>query len=506
MDDLIKTLQNEKYFDHNVKSFRVIQTHISWVILTGEYAYKIKKPVNLGFQDFTTLEKRKHFCELEIKLNKKLAPELYLDVLPITGTPSAPSINGTGEIFEYAIKMKEFPQAQMLSSLAQENKINEDIIKNIALQLADFHKTTDTAEPNSVFGSYDDVMAPMMDNFVALKQMPFAQKWLGNLNTLEAWAAKQGQILKNTLMQRKSNGWIKACHGDLHLGNMVLINNKPVIFDCIEFNENFRWTDIMNDIGFFFMDLHHKNLSPLAQIFINHYLEQSGDYEGATLLNFYASYRAMVRAKVSGFQLMHTDENDPHYAVLTQELEDFIKLAEQFSNTAQPSLSITFGLSASGKSYHTEKLMQQNNTIRLRSDIIRKQLFNLPLYEKTPPDQLETLYSEAVTKSVYDKMLYLADLYLQHGYSVLIDAACLKFGERQSFSKLATKNNIDFKILSFETDIDILKSRLQKRSSMKNEVSDATAEVLDLQLNFMEPLTSDEAVYTEVITQESLAC
>lgn len=171
MDDLITTLQNEKYFDHSIKHFRVIQTHISWVILTGEYAYKIKKPVNLGFQDFTTLEKRKHFCELEVMLNKKLAPALYLDVLPITGTPSAPSINGTGEIFEYAIKMKEFPQTQMLSSLAQKNEINEDIIKDIALQLAKFHKSTETAEPNSEFGSYDDVMAPIIDNFVTLKQI-----------------------------------------------------------------------------------------------------------------------------------------------------------------------------------------------------------------------------------------------------------------------------------------------------------------------------------------------
>jgi len=506
MDDFITTLQNKKYFDHNVNNFHIIQTHISWVILTGEYAYKIKKPVNLGFQDFTTLEKRKYYCDLEINLNKKLAPELYLDVLPITGTPSTPCINGTGEIFEYAIKMKEFPQSQMLSSLAQNHQINEGMIKNIALQLAHFHKTSEIAKPDSVFGSYDDVMAPIIDNFTVLKKMPFAQKWIDNLEALEAWAKQKGQALKNTLIQRKSNGWIKACHGDLHLGNMVLIGNKPVIFDCIEFNESFRWTDVINDIGFLFMDLHHKNLPQLAQIFVNHYLEQSGDYEGATLLNFYASYRAMVRAKVSGFQLMHTDESDPNYAVLTQELKDFITLAEKFSNTTRPSLSITFGLSASGKSYHTEKLMQQDNTIRLRSDIIRKQLFNLPLYKKTPTNQLETLYSESVTQSVYNKMLYLADLYLQHGYTVLIDAACLKLWERRAFHQIATKNNIDFKILSFETDIGTLKSRLQERTNMPNEVSDATPEVLDLQLKFMEPIIEEESVYTEVITQKSLAC
>lgn len=506
MDVLINALQNSEKFNHPVKAFSVIQTHLSWVILTGTYAYKIKKPLNLGFQDFTTLEKRKHFCEMELELNKRLADDLYLDVLPITGTPENPQINGDGPIIEYTIKMREFPQDMLLDRLAQKHQITPSIIQEIATQLAKFHQEAAPADKSTPYGTYPDVINPMIDNFNALKDMPFANPFQDTLQKIETWSTHTGDTLKSFITQRNLNGWTKACHGDVHLGNMVLMDNQPIIFDCIEFNESFRFTDTMNDVGFFFMDLHHKQLPKLAQLFINHYLEQIGDYEGALLLNFYACYRAMVRAKVTGFMLLQTDETDDNYPKLLNELEAFIKLAQQFTCIHHPSIYITHGPSGSGKSYYTEKNMQQENTLRLRSDIIRKQMFKIPIYKKTPPEKLKQVYSGETTEKVYKKMHALTKAYIKEGFSVIIDAACLKRWQRQLFADLAIELSVPFKILSFTIDAETLKKRLEQRLSNQQEVSDATIEVLELQLNTQEPLSNEEYHFAKMIESEAQAC
>lgn len=499
MDVLIKALQNKDIFNHSVTDFKVIQTHLSWVILTGQFAYKIKKPLNLGFQDFTTLEKRKHYCEMEVQLNKRLADDIYLEVLPISGTIEQPNFSPDGPVIEYAIKMKEFSQANMLDQLAKEQKLSTTMIQQLAKQLAAFHQEADVADPQMPYGTYQDVMDPILDNFTALKQMPFMKDFTETLNRLENWAKDKGTQLKNIISQRHKAGRTKACHGDVHLGNMVLIDNKPVIFDCIEFNDNFRFTDVMNDVGFFYMDLYHKNLEHYAQIFINHYLEQSGDYEGALLNHFYACYRAMVRAKVTGFMMTQTDENSPEYQERFQELEGFIKLADFLTQNHSPSVTITFGLSASGKSVYTQERMQEHNTIRLRSDIIRKQLFDIPIYQRTPESKLQTVYAQATTEKVYQTMVNFCEKYLDAGFQVLIDAACLQKWQRQLFQQCAEKHAAPYKILSFEVDINTLKSRLKKRSERAQEVSDATVEVLDIQSQSKENLTQEEMQYVESV-------
>lgn len=506
MDVLIKALQNKDIFNHVVTDFKVIQTHLSWVILTGQYAYKIKKPLNLGFQDFTTLEKRKHYCEMEVQLNKRLADDIYLEVLPISGAIEQPNFNQDGPAIEYAIKMKEFSQANMLDQLAKEQTLSASMIQQIAEQLAEFHQKAEVADAKMPYGTYQDVMDPIIDNFNALKQMPFTKDFTETLNRLENWAKDKGNELKNIITQRHKAGRTKACHGDVHLGNMVLIDNKPVIFDCIEFNDNFRFTDVMNDVGFFYMDLYHKNFEQYAQIFINHYLEQSGDYEGALLNHFYASYRAMVRAKVTGFMMTQTDEHSPEYQQRFQELKGFIKLADFLTQKQSPSVTITFGLSGSGKSVHTQERMQEHNTIRLRSDIIRKQLFDIPLYQKTPASKLQTVYAQTATEKVYQTMVNLCEKYLEAGFQVLIDAACLQKWQRQLFQQCAEQHAAPFKILSFDVDINTLKSRLKKRSGHPQEISDATEEVLEMQSQSKEDLTKEEMQYVENVDLALEAC
>ncbi len=500
---LIQALQNPRIYPHEIHQFEVIQTHLSWIILTGSYAYKIKKPLNLGFQDFSTLEKRKYYCELETTLNKRLAPDLYIGVVAITGTSTNPELNGTSAPIEYAIKMHQFSQEHMLSFMASENRLTAKITKGVAEQLASFHLSAEKATPESAYGTLPAVIAPMRDNFQALFNMPITQPWHATLKKLLFITEEKNKSLQNILENRKKNGWIRATHGDVHLGNIVLIKDTPIIFDCIEFNEDFRWTDTMNDVGFLFMDLMHKNLPALAYIFINHYLEISGDYEGLALLSFYACYRAMVRAKITGFQMAQIDPSSAKYQQLYQELGAFIHLAEKLLAENQPSLSITVGVSGSGKSSYSEKLMTQQGAFRLRSDVIRKQLLNLPLYEPTPDTQKAIAYSEETSQTVFEKLREYAKLYLQQGQSVIIDATCIKLWQRTLFASLAQELNVPFKIFAFDADLNELASRLEKRQKLK-QVSDATIEIVRAQLNHFDALTTQEKSITTFVTSNEV--
>lgn len=500
---LIESLQSTELYPHDVKDFHVMQTHLSWVILTGNYAYKIKKPLNLGFQDFTTLEKRKHYCELELSLNKRLAPNIYIDVIPITGSASKPVLGGTGEPIEYAIKMNQFDQENMLLEQAKQGKVTPKMIKSIAQQLATFHLNADKAEPNSRFGEFETIVSPMVDNFNALMGMPFSKPWHPLLTNMKKWTEDTSEQFRSILSKRKEKGWIRATHGDVHLGNIVLINNKPVIFDCIEFNEDFRWTDTMNDVGFMFMDLCHNGLTDLGYVLVNHYLERSGDYEGLVLLPYFACYRAMVRAKVMGFQMSQTKENTPEYETLKMELDRFLQLANQFTQTKQPALRITVGISGSGKSSYTEKFMALNQYVRLRSDVIRKQLFNLPLYEPTPENLKDEVYSQEASEKVFQQLHEWAKLFLHNHQNVVIDATCIKHWQRELFQKLAQQMNVDFQFLVFEADIDDIEGWIAKRQRRK-QVSDATLAIAKAQLENFDPLNAEEEKHARYVTKKEI--
>lgn len=444
---------------------KIIETHISWVILTGTFAYKIKKPVNLGFQDFTTLEKRKYYCEEEVVLNQRLAPSLYLGVVPI--------IDEKGTPIEYAIKMHEFPQESLLSTLAKRSNLTLPIIDSIATQMAAFHEQAARCDPTESYGSPEDVLSPVQENFKVLRELDAGKPYLSNIAKIEAWANEQAHRYGTLLQKRKDNGFIRACHGDLHLGNIVLIDNQPLIFDCIEFNEAFRWTDVMGDTAFLAMDLDLFGLHDLSHYFVNRYAELTLDYEGILLLRFYQCYRAMVRAKVSAY--MSDNEN----------LRRFITLAESYTYAPSPSLTITFGVSGSGKTFGSEQFIMKTGAIRLRSDLFRLQLFS----------NKNTRYSEHATQQVYQTLLEKARMLLQAGHSVIIDAACLKHWQRELFLNLSQELNIPFHIFAFEAPIEVLQQRITARERQGNDPSEATIEVLQKQLNEREPLSKDEALF-----------
>lgn len=496
---LIQALQNPAIYPHPVSTFEVIETHLSWIILTGSYAYKIKKPLNLGFQDFTTLEKRKYYCELEIILNKRLASEIYIEVLPISGSVTQPKLNGKGEVFEYAIKMHQFPQEEILSKLVKTHMLSKEIISDIATQIAQFHIEAPICSMHRLWGRPEEVFAPIQDNFNALKKLKFAEDHFEDILYIEAWAQHQYKMLYPFLLQRKTGEYIRACHGDLHLGNMVMIKAKPVIFDCIEFNESFRWTDVMNDVSFLAMDLEHHRLHEMSFLFINHYLEYTGDYAGATLLRFYQCYRSMVRAKISALQLFQLVATDPLVMRLKEDFKNFLLLAKQYTKQAKPTLTITFGVSGTGKTTYTEQLMMSEGAIRLRSDIVRKQMYGIFPHSVITDEQKQKIYSSQATQALYHKLQMLARTLLQGNLNVIIDATCLKRWQRQLFFDLASQTNIPLQILSFEASKENLQQRIEKRRALKQDASDADIEILEQQLSTLEPLTEEEKRVTQSI-------
>lgn len=501
--ELIEALKNTALYPHMATRIEVVETHLSWVLLTGPFAYKIKKPLALGFQDFTTLVARKKYCELELQYNQALAKDIYIEVIPIYGTPSSPSFEPNGPVLEYAIKMNEFSQDSLLSVYAINNKLSKQHIDSIAKELAQFHKNAEVCPSYQSFGSKDAVFHDVLDNFLALKSLNIDSATRVLVEDIEQATKQLCNELETTIQARKAQGFVRACHGDLHLGNIVMLKNEPVIFDCIEFNESFRYTDVMSDVAFLAMDLDHAGKSALASQFINRYFELSSDYEGAQLLRFYQCYRAMVRAKVSALFIEQLTGGDPKKIHLKEQLTAFLTLAKHYMQPGKPELMIMMGPSGSGKTIYSEELIIQQQAIRLRSDVIRKQLLGLDPITKSTASQKAELYSAEMTMRLYQHLQKVATILINCGYSVIIDATCLQEWQRALFIEVAKKAQIDFEIFLFICPVEVLEQRLMNRANLK-DASDADASILGMQIDEAEPLTEEEEEFTTFIPTETI--
>ena len=486
---LIAALQNPALFPHAVEGFQLIETHISWVLLTGPFVYKIKKPMNFGFLDFTTLAAREHFCNEELRLNQRLTEDLYLEVLPITGTAQNPQLGGEGEVIEYALKMRQFPQTGLLSTLQANGELTPTHIDQIAKQIGEFHISAPRVTSESELGSPDSVMAPVTQNFEQIRAMISEKADLIQLDALQAWAESSFERLKPLLTQRKADGFIRECHGDIHLGNITLIDNKVVIFDCIEFNEPFRKTDVYADIGFLAMDLEDRGLKSLSRRLISNYLELTGDYQGLELLNFYKAYRAVVRAKVALFGLSPDADLVQRGAVMRQ-YRNYANLAESYSAIPSRFLVITHGVSAVGKSHVAMRLVESLGAVRLRSDIERKRLF-------ADKSQASGLYDADASVATYQRLHELAAVVLRAGFPVIIDATYLKQHQRGAAAAVAESTGVPFLILDCEAPQAVIAGWLEQRQAQSNDPSDATLAVIEAQQASREPLTTEETLQSK---------
>ncbi len=490
---LIQSLKNRAHFDHPVERFEILETHISYVLLTGPCAYKFKKPVDLGFLDFSTLAKRKFYCEEEVRLNRRLAPRLYVGVTPITGSESSPELGGSGPAIEYCVEMVQFRADAQLDRVLERGQLAARHIDALAAQVAHFHQSSAVAEADTVFGTPAEVRRYALKNFDQIRADPGDSDLEPQLKLLRAWTGEQLVKLDSLLTERKREGWIRACHGDMHLTNMALVEDEIVIFDCIEFNPSLYWIDVVSEIAFLLMDLDYRSCSDLAHRFLNRYLEGTGDYRGLALLNFYRVYRSLVRAKVAHIHYRQLVPQTNEREASRQRFVHHVELARRYTDRpAAQLLIITHGLSGSGKTSLTERLVDLGGAIRLRSDIERKRLWGLEAEARTGSRLGADLYQPAMTERTYARLQELARGILISGFPVIVDAAFLKRSQREIFSELAAECGVPFCILHLKAGETTLRERITKRGREGGDASEANLEVLDYQLRSLEPLTEEE--------------
>lgn len=499
---LIHALRNPSVFPHATDDWQLIETHISWVVLSGPYAYKIKKALNLGFLDFTTLDKRRFYCEEELRLNSRLAPELYLSVERITGTAEQPQLGGQGEALEYAVKMRRFPRHALLGDMVKHHLLEETHIDQLVAQVAEFHLAIPSASEDSPYGDPEQVHAPVQENFIELRERsdnPQHIEWIG---LVKDWADREYRHCHVQFWQRKHDGFIRECHGDMHLGNMAVIDKVPVIFDGIEFNPGFYWIDVMSEVAFLVMDLEDHGERQLAFRFLNGYLELTGDYPGLRVLRYYLVYRALVRAKIASIRIAQDTEPDS-ISLSLGELERYLQLALGYTQSQGPVLYITHGLSGSGKSTLSAPLAEHMGAIRIRSDRERQRMFGKGKREGEAPKIGEGVYSDDATSGTYAKLAVLAEEVLQSGYPVIIDATFLARAQREPFKQLADRLRVPLRILYFHGEPAVLRRRVEDRRSQGRDISEADLSVLEHQLHMYAGLDPDEQSYSIKIDTES---
>jgi len=467
---LINGLLSPQVYNHPTEHITLHQTHISWVLCTGPFAYKLKKPVNLGFLDFSTLARRLHFCEEELRLNKVLAPELYLAVVKITGPAESPQIDGDGAAIEYAVKMIQFDNNQQFDRLLPLNQLEAHRIKELAEKISAFHETTEK-NLDADWSAPEKVHNPVQQNYCQAIELSQSSTIKTRLQVLLNWHNQQYALHEDLILRRQASGYIRECHGDLHLANIALINNNVVIFDRIEFDINLRMIDIVSEIAFLLMDLEAHQQHGLAYNFINHWLALTGDYTGLNLLTYYKAYRAMVRAKI---------------ALISDDLSQFtsyLDLTETYTSLRGQTIIITHGLSGSGKSSVTKLLAPQLQAIVVRSDIERKRHFSA---------RGDTLYSEETTRDTYRHMTMACSGIINAGYNAILDATFLQKEQRQLFLSLAEKLGVHCIILDCYAPVAQLEQWIIERSQRNDDPSDATVAVLHHQLHTRDALRQDE--------------
>ena len=492
---LIVSLNNPLAFAHPIKYLRLIETHISWIILTGDYAYKIKKPVDFGFLDFSTLEKRRFYCTEELRLNRRFAPEIYLELVAIRGSESAPRLHGSGNVIEYAIKMMEFPQQCLLSAHASRHDLNPDMIDAIAATVATMHAGSDRADPVSDFGAATVAAQWSEENMVHIAQAMGTEFLPNSYFKLKRWYQENNNLLAS-IDARKQDGFVRECHGDLHLGNMALIIGRVTLFDCIEFNPQLRWIDTISEVAFVAMDLQARGYPDYCWRFINHYLEISGDYAGVGLLRYYFIYRALVRAKVEALRIEQQDRDTKICLLHLKPVIDYIDLAGRWADSHCTGMIIMHGLSGSGKSTIAAQLVEALGAIQIRSDVVRKHLFDLEPAAQTDTALDQGIYTEDATELTYRRLQLIAQTIINAGFTVILDATFLQQSRRRQMLETQTGNACNRIIINCEAPVAELRKRIIER---EDDPSEANLAVLEQQLLTRQPLNPDDAVFAQVI-------
>ncbi len=485
LPDMIQALLKPEAYSEATESVKLEQTQMSLVFLTDNYAYKIKKPVNLGYLDYTTLENRLFFCKKEVDLNQRLCPDTYLGVVTVNSQQGNLSIGGSGDVVEYAVKMHRLPRELMMNTLLEGNNLTTEMISRLAAKLTVFHRQAETNEEISTFGSIDAINQNTQENFSQ------TEKYTGN--TISSHQYNQIQkychdfIRQNaTLFQKRiKDNRIRDCHGDLHTAH-ICFENGICIYDCIEFNDRFRYGDVASEVAFLSMDLDYHGRADLSNRFVKEYINKSRDSGLKELLNFYKCYRAYVRGKVNCFRLDNPYITEVERDKAAEAASSYFNLSLSYTVPA-PRLFITAGLVGSGKTVLSQVLARRLGLVVLSSDVTRKRLANMPETERRLEEYDRGIYSPEFSGKTYDAMLAEAKNILAEGGSVIIDASFIKARDRQKAKALADEMQAGFYILECRSDEQTTRRCLEQRLGQKS-ASDGRWEIYEVQKHRFEPV------------------
>ncbi|MEO1094203.1 MAG: AAA family ATPase [Cyanobacteria bacterium J06638_28] len=484
---VIQQMLEPAFYPHAVTTpVRLVQTHTSYVLLTGNYAYKVKKPVDFGFLDYSTLEKRHHFCQEELRLNQRAAAAIYLEVVAIAQTGTTFTLDPLENVVEYAVKMRQFPQSALLSQKFAEGELTEDLLKDLAVAIAQFHEIAETNDYIRGFGTVEQIRQSIDENYAQTEGFIGGPQTRQQFDETKAYTdhflATQAALLKQRIEQDK----IRACHGDLHLNNICYWQDQLWLFDCIEFNEPFRLVDVMFDIAYIIMDLTVKGRTDLAALFLSHYVEQTGDWEGLQVLPLYVSRQSYVRAKVTSFLLGDPSIAEAEKQKAGEQAAQYYTLAWSYIQPQTGRLFIMSGLSGSGKSTVAQALSRQVGALYVRSDAVRKHLAGVPVAQRGD----DSLYTADMNRKTYDRLIQLGVLLANNGYTVILDAKFDRVATRQAAIAQAHSYTLPITIVHCTAPLETLKQRVQER---QGDIADATVAVLAQQI--LEPFTEAETSY-----------
>ncbi len=490
---LLETLSRPEFYPHRPESVEVVQTHISFIFLAGDVVYKVKKSVDFGFLDFTSLDKRKFHCDEEVRLNRRLAPDTYLDVAAVRESADGRlSLEADGPIVEYAVRMKRLPQERMLKKLLASGDADPSVMERIAVRLADFHRQAATGGEIDRIGDVETIRRNHEENFeqtaayagvtVPERQYRFIQAY-----SLRFIAERRGLFEKRVAEHK-----IRDCHGDLHMEHIVVADGIQ-IFDCIEFNERFRFEDVAAEVAFLAMDLDYNGYPEYAERFVDAYIRESGDPEIRALLNFYKCYYAYVRGKVVSFR---TNDRD----IRAEDREEAVRIAARYFDLActcaarpeKPVLILAAGLMGTGKSVLARHLAPRLGAEVIRMDVLRKELLRLSPRARRFEDFGQGIYAEGISEKTYEKAMEQADTILRRGKSAIIDASFKRRRDREKARAIAGQCLADFFVVECVCPEPVVRKRLEDRLADRTEASDGRWEIFAAQKEDFEKISEGE--------------
>ncbi len=483
---VVQAFLNPAFYPHKCTGVTLMQTQMSFVFLTGDYAYKMKMPVNLGYLDYTTLEKRAYFCQKELLLNKRLASEVYLEVIPVVKRDETYSLGGEETVVEYVLKMRQLPGERMMDVLLAAGQVSDDMVTAVAAKLASFHAQTETSAEISKYGSLESIRINVAENFTQTK------KYIGTTISQEQYHAIEQYtytfLQENAALfaHRIKNGRIRDCHGDIHSAH-ICFTDIIAIFDCIEFNDRFRYCDVASEIAFLAMDLEYSGHHHLSEVLVHDYAKMSHDEEIDGLLSFYKCYRAYVRGKVWSFKtdVSHLTQGEKDEACNTA--RRYFTLACSYTRK-RPILIITAGLMGTGKSTLMNLVASRMGMQVISSDVTRKELAGISLTRHEFENFDQGIYTPEFTRKTYQKMLDGARAFLLQGQSVVLDASFKEKKERLNAMDLARETGVQFLLIECILNEELVRKRLDQRIK-EGSVSDGRWELLAEQKKSFDEIT-----------------